>query len=327
MSDKTHTLRLRVSSVVAEVVKSGAPRERQLEAARGGLALADDDLVTALFFLCHNPDREIQTQALRTLRGFPADRLGKVMGREEVSPRLLDLVARVRMREPAVIRDILENPGCPDDAVIHLARHGDAPVLNLLMEKRRKWQDLPALAEALAANPHCTAQIREKLGLAGPAAGQVEEPADSGEAPEEEEEINLTKYQQALEMQVAEKIKMALTGDKEWRTLLGRDANKLVSSAVMKNPRITEGEVLTIAKNKGATDDQIRLITLNREWTRNYELKKALVVNPRTPLPKALRYMNVLTEKDLKLIIQSRSVAMVIVNNARRLLLAKEKKR
>ena len=37
----------------------------------------------------------------------------------------------------------------------------------------------------------------------------------------------------SLEMKVAEKIKMGLTGDKEWRTLLLREANKLVTSAVL----------------------------------------------------------------------------------------------
>ena len=45
----------------------------------------------------------------------------------------------------------------------------------------------------------------------------------------------VSKYQLALEMGVSEKIKMALTGDKEWRNIFLKDPNKLVSSAVMKN--------------------------------------------------------------------------------------------
>ena len=68
----------------------------------------------------------------------------------------------------------------------------------------------------------------------------------------------------------------------------------------MKNPRITDGEVLTVAKNKSSSEELIRLITLNREWVKHYEIKKALVMHPRTPLPKALRYMGILSDKDLK---------------------------
>jgi hypothetical protein len=120
---------------------------------------------------------------------------------------------------------------------------------------------------------------------------------------------------------------MALTGDKEWRNIFLKDANKLVSSAVLKNPRITDGEVLAVAKNKSASEELIRLITLNREWVKSYEIKKALILHPRTPLPKALRYMEILTEKDIKSLAKSRGVSQVIVNNARRMLMAKQRKK
>jgi hypothetical protein len=152
---------------------------------------------------------------------------------------------------------------------------------------------------------------------------------ESGDAEDEddvvEEELNLSKYQMALGMGVSDKIKMALTGDKEWRNIFLKDPNKLVSSAVLKNPRITEGEVLVVAKNKSSSDELIRLITLNREWVKHYEIKKALVMHPRTPLPKALRYMIILTEKDLKNLAKSRGISQVIVNNARRMLLTKQR--
>jgi len=127
-------------------------------------------------------------------------------------------------------------------------------------------------------------------------------------------------------MPVAEKIKMGLTGDKEWRSILIKDANKLVSAAVLKNPRITDGEVLAIAKNKSSSEELIRLITLNNDWLKNYDIKRALVMHNRTPLPKALRFMGILSEKDIKALAKSRDVSSVLVNNARRMLLAKEQK-
>jgi len=154
-------------------------------------------------------------------------------------------------------------------------------------------------------------------------------PSDDNTPEDEElgelEQEKLSKYQELQDMPVAEKIKMALTGDKEWRTLLLREANKLVSTAVLKNPRITEGEVLGVAKNRSASDDLIRIILLNREWIKNYEMKKALVVHPRTPLQKAMRFMTFLTEKDIRELAKSRNVSQPVVNNARRMLASKKR--
>lgn len=150
---------------------------------------------------------------------------------------------------------------------------------------------------------------------------------EQGEAEEFEDEDNLSKYQQTLHMGVADKIKAALTGDKEWRKLLIGDPNKLVSSAVLKNPRISEGEVYAVARNRSASDELIRIILLNREWLKNYNIKLALVMHPRTPLAKALRFMAVLTEKDLNGLAKSREISRVIANNARRILMNKNKQR
>ena len=69
---------------------------------------------------------------------------------------------------------------------------------------------------------------------------------------EEIDKDGLSKYQKALELGVADKIKIAMTGDKEWRSIFLRDSNKLVSSAALKNPRITDGEVLALSTADGS---------------------------------------------------------------------------
>jgi len=153
-----------------------------------------------------------------------------------------------------------------------------------------------------------------------------EEITPSGEEEkEEEEEEYRSKYQLAQTMGVGEKIKMALTGDKEWRSLLVKDSNKLVNGAVVKNPRITEPEILTISKSVIQNDEILRVICHNKEWVKNYEIRKALVLNNKTPLPVALRFMGFLTEKDLAGIAKSKNVSSVLTNNARRMLANKKK--
>ena len=339
MTSQTKTVRLKVSPEVARIVAPGAPREAKLEVARGALPLSARDLVTALFFLCHGADTEIKARALETFMGISPAALRPVLESAELHPQLLDFVARWRISEPTLIKPLLDHPALAEATLRHLAAHAGDAILPLLADNERCSDD-PEVVTALLANPRTSEAIRARLTpVAESAVGweATEAEADqtvageteSGDGEDEnevvEEELNLSKYQMALGMGVSDKIKMALTGDKEWRNIFLKDPNKLVSSAVLKNPRITEGEVLVVAKNKSSSDELIRLITLNREWVKHYEIKKALVMHPRTPLPKSLRYMIILTEKDLKNLAKSRGISQVIVNNARRMLLTKQR--
>jgi hypothetical protein len=339
MTRQTKTVRLKVSPEVARIVAPEAPREAKLEAARGVLPLSARDLVTALFFLCHGADTEIKARAMETFRGISPAALRPVLESAELHPQLLDFVARWRISEPTLIKPLLDHPALAEATLRHLAGHAGDAILPLLAGNERCCDD-PEVVAALLANPRTSEDIRARLtpvdesAVGGEAteaeadqtaAGETESGDGEDEDEVVEEELNLSKYQMALEMGVSDKIKMALTGDKEWRNIFLKDPNKLVSSAVLKNPRITEGEVLLVAKNKSSSDELIRLITLNREWVKHYEIKKALVMHPRTPLPKALRYMIILTEKDIKNLAKSRGVSQVIVNNARRMLLTKQR--
>lgn len=341
MTSQKQTVRLKVSPEVARIVSPSAPREAKLNAARGVLPLPDKDLAPILFFLCHGGDAEIREIALESFRRLSPEAVRLALENPESPPQFLDFVVRFHLSEPAIISALVEHPALSDATLLHLVRKAAKSVLPLLIASERIRLN-SEIVEALLANPEITEKIRSQLLSAtvadvaelqeSTAADQTEidceeESEASTDSESAEEELNLSKYQLALEMGVSEKIKTALTGDKEWRSIFLKDPNKLVSSAVLKNPRITDGEILTLAKNKSSNDELIRQITLNREWVKNYEIKRALILHPRTPLPKALRYMDILTEKDLKSLAKSRGVSQVIVNNARRMLLLKQKKR
>lgn len=299
------TVRLTVSAQVAEIINKKAPKELQMAAARGAVPLAPGDLLTTLLFLSQAGDPELRRQAFSTLRTLPVSVVQTVAADPGVPAQLLHFIAKMRLADAEVTRALASNPATADATLMALAREGSSEVLQQLALNTHRLASCPELREAMLANPR----------------------AENDEETAEEEPLNQSKYQLSLEMPVAEKIKTALTGDKEWRTIFLRDANKLVSGAVLKNPRITEGEVLAVARNRSANDELIRLILLNNEWLKNSEIRKALVVHPRTPLPKALRFMSVFTDKDLKNLAKSRNVSQVIVNNARRMLMAKDKKK
>ncbi|MFZ4855821.1 MAG: hypothetical protein ACOYL3_05435 [Desulfuromonadaceae bacterium] len=141
----------------------------------------------------------------------------------------------------------------------------------------------------------------------------------------EEDEQFLSKYKMAQVMGIAEKIKMALSGDKEWRSILVKDSNKLVSGSVVKNPRITEAEILTLVKSGIQNDEIMRLICANKEWIKIYKIRKALIENNRTPVQNASRYLSTMDVKDLAFFAKSKNIATVISTLAKRLLLVKKR--
>jgi hypothetical protein len=126
-----------------------------------------------------------------------------------------------------------------------------------------------------------------------------------------------------IKMQLVEKIRFALTGDKEARSSLIRESNRLIQVAVIRNPRISDPEVLAIANSKGIDEEVLRQVASNRNWIRSYALRLALVNNPRTPLPKALQFLGTLMPKDLTLIAKSKNVPEAVAQAARRRMIQK----
>jgi hypothetical protein len=187
---------------------------------------------------------------------------------------------------------------------------------------------LPALGQIhpeTSADPevHLVAN-EEELETAPDANVQDAESVEEAPVNEDDEQF-LSKYKIAQLMGIGEKIKMALSGDKEWRSILVKDANKLVSGSVIKNPRITEAEILTLIKAGIQNDEIMRLICANKEWIKSYKIRKALVENNRTPVQNAMRYLGTMGEKDLASLAKSKNISSVIATMAKRLLLNKKK--
>jgi len=348
--------KIRVSPEVARLVAPDAPRDRKLEAARGGAGLSGRNLLTALYFFSHGADPEIRTQALHALRTLSGEALVAAVTDPELPPPLLHLLAQVRLQDSQVIRAILPHPALEEQTWTLLAGRSSGEVLKLFLLAVRQWQGYPAVVAALLGNARLDPALKTRIeGMIPPVpptvpaapvaspepsppppgADEVQEVEESSPAEgdreagtgESEEELNASKYQMALEMGVSEKIKMALTGDKEWRGIFLKDPNKLVHGAAIKNPRITDGEVLMIAKNKASSEELIRAILLNKEWVKNPLIRAALVTHPKTPAPQALRFMPSLSIKELKVLSKSKGVSQVLTNAARRMVAEKDKQK
>jgi hypothetical protein len=121
-------------------------------------------------------------------------------------------------------------------------------------------------------------------------------------------------------MSVKDRIKLAMKGDREARAILIRDGNKVVSTAVVHNPRITDKEVETIAAMRTISEDVLRQIAMNRAWARVYPVIHNLARNPRTPLASALGILPRLQARDLQALSQNRNVPDAVRRQAFRLM-------
>jgi len=135
-----------------------------------------------------------------------------------------------------------------------------------------------------------------------------------------DEGTKLTLYQKIQMMTVSQKIKLALLGNKEARSVLIRDSNRVVVESVIKSPRITDGEIISITNSRNTSEDILRMIAANREWQKNYRIRQALASNPKTPVPIALKLLETLSKQDLKNLSKSKNISTVVATTAKRLL-------
>lgn len=120
-------------------------------------------------------------------------------------------------------------------------------------------------------------------------------------------------------MNVKDRMKLAMKGDREARGILIRDSNKIVCSAVIKNPRVTDQEVENISAMRTVAAEVLRLIAMNRTWARSYTIIHNLARNPRTPIPTAMNVLMRIRTKDLHQLSQNRNISETVRRQAYRL--------
>jgi hypothetical protein len=142
---------------------------------------------------------------------------------------------------------------------------------------------------------------------------------------EVEPDANSNLYGLIQSMTVMQKIKLARMGNKEARSLLVRDRNKIVAISAISSPKVTRQEVANVAKARNVSDEVLRVIARNREWTRDYQVKLALAMNPKCARPEAMKFVNYLQDRDLRTLMRSKDVPTAISTHARRILMRKGK--
>lgn len=361
MSEARPKIRLVLSPEAERYVRRDGPVEVRRMAARGALPFPPVELATVLFALLHDPDTETKERARQSLESLPESVTLSVLS-GPAHPALLSHLAKVHQGQAAAMERLALNAAADDATVAFLATLPHKRVVDIVSNNQQRMLRCPEIVEALGANPLTGRAVIDRilsfLGLEKSGAeasddtgGEDLPPAaeitdadaeaalrailgddvsefeaglleDGGEL-DEAGKANLYALVQSLS--VFQKIKLARTGNKEARALLVRETNKIVAAAVIRSPKVTENEVLTFAKSRNVSDEVLRLIAMNRDWTKSHPLKLALAANPKCPTPVAMRFLNHLHEKELAGLMKSKDVPSAISTHARRLLSKKGK--
>jgi len=159
------------------------------------------------------------------------------------------------------------------------------------------------------------ATIEESSEVVAPVAAPAPEAAAA--KPEEKAE-RISPLQKIARLTVGERVKLAMLGNKEERAILVRDGSRIVSSAVLASPKITDQEVETFAALKNVQESVLRDISRSRKYMKRYSVMRNLVNNPRCPLDISLNLMKQLMAQDLKMLSLNKGVPETLKRTALR---------
>lgn len=349
-TSETRKVKLKLSPQAEKYARRDAPLEARRMAARGALPLEPIELATVLFVLASDPDAGVKEKARGSLESLPDHVVGTVLS-GPAHPALLSFLAKVHKEDESRCEAIALNAAADDATIAYLATLPHGRVVDIISQNQERMLRHEPIVDALGANPLTGRSTIERilsfLGLEEREVDADDEAVDEAEAEaallemlgddmggiaralaaegdgDEVDEGSL--YQVIQGMTVMQKIKLARIGGKEARSLLIRDRNRIVSSAVLASPKLTDTEVVGYAQNRSMNEELLRIIANNREWTKNYQVKLGLAMNPKTPTPQAVKFLNYLQDKDLKTLMKSKDVPSNISTHARRILNKKGK--
>jgi hypothetical protein len=276
--------------------------------------------------------RDAALQKLILTPGLP-DEAVVHMARELRSERLLEVVTaneQRMLRCPGIIEALYFNKAVrmsTVDRIIELAvRHGielsGIPAFAEVKAAIAGRQEAPAGKDPTPEDLFFS-DLLDDADLAALDAEFVDEFLDSRAAGQDSSGDHAQKIAAANtdigKMSVSHKVRLAMLGNATQRAVLIRDSNKMVILAVLKSPGLGDNEVMRFTKARSLPEEALRFICGKRDWTKHYQVKLNLSMNPRTPLQEALKYLNHLRPSDLRSLERSRDVPQAIARAAKNL--------
>jgi phosphoribosylformylglycinamidine (FGAM) synthase PurS component len=335
------------------VREGNADFDLQLSIARGIYPLEAAERLEILLVLIKSREDVLRNEALATLRKLPRSLIDGVAENSSTPPGLLERMVRLFSKHEDIVERILLNPAVQDGTVAYVATLPYPRLLEIvgrnqarldrdgtIMENLRRNESTPRTIISLWEEAEERRRKEESRAEEEDAAAE-EAPEGPGDLPavlveEAEKDTGVQEAKEAKkdsiiqmlrEMSAGERVAMAMKGNSEVRKVLIRDKNRLICEKVLENPRITDSEVESFAKSTNVSDDVLRIIGANREWSRQMGIMKSLVYNPKTPLGISMGFLKRMSLKDLEFISKSKNVPEALRRTARRMHKQKLEKR
>jgi len=336
--------------LVEQFRRGGVARDLRLMAAQGLLPLKPEDLVELWTDLVRDHDDSVREAATTSLRSFAVQEFIPIARNRATPPAVLAWVAEHRsdreLREAA-----LQNTSMEDEEIEALAPTLPQELAELVVINQVRLLRRTSLLVAIESNPGLNndqkrrlRELREtfKIGVTEAAPPPKKEKAPPPPPPPEPEPIpdavisedeamvrylseeerqqaeKVSAVQKIYRLNTAEKLITALKGSREERAILIRDPNRLVATAVLGSPRVSDAEIESFASMKNVSDQILRQIGHHREWTRRYAVVNNLVRNPRTPIAISLGLVPRLNPRDIKSISVDRNVPEAVRKQAQK---------
>jgi hypothetical protein len=277
-----------LSTPLVECFERGdVPRDVRLVAAVGGLALQVPEQIAILMLLASDPDATIAARARRTIVRLPKGTLASFLGNPDVPERVRDFFAA--RAEDVADQTTDEEPVEDDDA------KGEAET---------------------------TAGTEAGSGEAPDGASDgalAQEIGEGSSAAADQSVAHAGALRRLSTMNVAERIKAAMQGTREERSILIRDPNRVVAAAVLSSPKLSESDVEAIARMTNVSDEVLRQIGTSRLWAKSYSVVASLARNAKTPVGVSLALLPRLAERDVRILAADRNVPEAVRLSARKL--------
>lgn len=158
-----------------------------------------------------------------------------------------------------------------------------------------------------------TAELKQWVAAAGAAGDAEDRDAEHEVATATLESINKLKVSDS-----SEKLQMALRGNRDERAAVLRETNPTLHLHVLRNPGLQLDEIAAIAKLRTVSPDLLKQIADRREWAQRPEIAIALVRNPKTPVPLAVRMLDHVSAADLRQLAKDQNTRTPIQQAARK---------
>ncbi len=113
-------------------------------------------------------------------------------------------------------------------------------------------------------------------------------------------------------MAEGEKIALARIANRGIIRSLRENKNPRVIEALLKNWRVTEEDISTIAKNEKTASEILSAIARDERWNNRFQIKMAIIKNKKAPIHYSLKSLEGLLRKDLKRIKEDATIRKVI---------------